>query len=72
MARGRKPKQDAKRAHIVVRFQEDELNAIKDYSGKQGKPISTFIRDTILDYLESLNVPTTKVQDNPNQLRIPD
>ena len=72
MARGRKPKEDAKRSHIVVRFQQTELNAIRDYSKRQGKPISTFIRDVALQYLESMNVPTTKAEDNPNQLRIPD
>jgi hypothetical protein len=72
MARGRKPKQDAKRKLIVVRFQDEEFNAVQDYASKQGQPISTFIREVVLNHLESLNVPTAKVQDNPNQLRIPD
>ena len=44
MARGRKPTRDAKRANIVVRFQADELNAIKDYGKREGKPASTLIR----------------------------
>jgi len=72
MARGRKPTSDAKRSNIVVRFQESELNAIKKYAKGIDKPVSTLIRDITLEYLEAKNVPTSIVQDNPNQLRIPD
>jgi hypothetical protein len=70
MARGRKPQRDAKRKLIVVRFQQDEFNAVEDYAKRQGKPISTFIREVTLQHLESLNIPTTLSPDNPNQLRI--
>ncbi len=70
MPRGRKPIPNAKHAHIVVRFQDVELNAIRDYANKQGQPISTFIREVTLQHLESLNVPTTLAPDNPNQLKI--
>ena len=70
MPRGRKPIPNAKHAHIVVRFQDVELNAIRDHANKQGQPISTFIRSATLQYLESINVPTTLSPDNPNQLRI--
>ena len=70
MARGRKPQRDAKRKLIVVRFQDEEFNAIEDYAKRQGKPISTFIREVTLQHLESMNVPTTLSPENPNQLRI--
>jgi hypothetical protein len=70
MARGRKPQRDAKRKLIVVRFQQDEFNAVEDYAKRQGKPISTFIREVTLQHLESMNVPTTLSPENPNQLRI--
>ena len=70
MARGRKPQRDAKRKLIVVRFQQDEFNAVEDYAKRQGKPISTFIRELTLQHLESMNVPTTLSPNDPNQLRI--
>tara|TARA_R110000868_G_scaffold375150_1_gene639632 strand:+ start:617 stop:841 length:225 start_codon:yes stop_codon:yes gene_type:complete len=70
MARGPKPKMDAKRSNVIVRFQETELNAIRDYAKRQGKPISTFIREVALQHLESLNIPTTLSADDPNQLKI--
>jgi len=70
MARGRKPTRDAKRVVIVTRFQADELTAIKRYSESQGKPVSTFIRETIIAHLESQNVPTSIPQNDPNQLKI--
>ena len=67
---GRKPKQDAKRKLVVIRLQEVEFNAIQDFASTLDLPISTFIRETILNHLESLNVPTVKYPDNPNQLKI--
>ena len=70
MARGRKPQRDAKRKLIVVRFQQDEFNAVEDYAKRQGKPISTFIREVTIQHLESMNVPTTLSPNDPNQLRI--
>ena len=72
MARGRKPQRDAKRKLIVVRFQQDEFNAVQDYANRIGKPISTFIRELTIQHLESVNAPTTKVQDDPNQLQLTD
>jgi len=68
--RGRKPQAYAKRKNIVVRFQHVEFNAIKDYASKQGKPISTMIRELTLSYLEAEGVPTSIAPYNPNQLKI--
>jgi hypothetical protein len=70
MARGRKPQRDAKRRILVIRFQQDEFNAVQDYAERQGKPISTFIRELTISHLESLNIPTTLSPNDPNQLRI--
>jgi len=70
MARGRKPIRDAKRAHIVVRFQEIELNAIRHYANQQDKPLSSLIREMTLSYMEAQNVPTSMIDNDPNQLRI--
>ena len=70
--RGRKPQADAKRKLIVTRFQDVEFNAIEKYAKQLGKPVSTLIRELTLSHLESEGVPTSIVQDNPNQLRIPD
>jgi len=70
MARGRKPSRDAKRSNIIVRFQETELNAIREYANQQGKPISTLLREITLGYLEAQNVPTSIAENDPNQLTI--
>jgi hypothetical protein len=70
MPRGRKPQPNAKRANVIVRFQESELNAIREYVNRQDKHISTFIREVTLQHLESLNIPTTLSANDPNQLRI--
>ena len=68
--RGRKPQSDAKRKLVVMRCQDVEFNAIEKYAKQLGKPVSTFIRELTLSHLESEGVPTSIVQDNPNQLRI--
>jgi ABC-type uncharacterized transport system auxiliary subunit len=70
MARGRKPTRDAKRANIVVRFQADELNAIKDYGKREGKPASTLIREIVLNHFEANGIPTQLTVFDPNQLTI--
>jgi hypothetical protein len=68
--RGRKPQSDAKRKLVVMRCQDVEFNAIEKYAKQLGKPVSTFIRELTLSHLESEGVPTSIVQDNPNQLKI--
>jgi hypothetical protein len=70
MSRGRKPSRDAKRKNIIVRFQEGEYNAIKEYAKRLDIPFSTFVRDVVLKHLESQNVPTSIAIDDPNQLTI--
>ena len=70
MAKGRKPQRDAKRKLLVIRFQDEEYNAIQDYAKRQGQPISTFVRELTLNHLESMNVPTTLSVNDPNQLKI--
>jgi hypothetical protein len=70
MAKGRKPQRDAKRKLLVIRFQDEEYNAIEAYAKSQGKPISTFVRELTLNHLESMNVPTTLPSEDPNQLKI--
>ncbi len=70
MRRGRKPSRDAKRKNIIVRFQEGEYNAIREYAKNMDTPFSTFVRDVVLGYLDSKNVPTSIAIDDPNQLTI--
>jgi predicted DNA binding CopG/RHH family protein len=70
MSKGPARKPNAKRKLIIVRLQDVELNAVKDYASKQGKPISTMVRDLLLSHLEAEGVPTSIVMDNPNQLKI--
>jgi len=70
MSKGPPRKPNAKRKLIVVRLQDVELNAVKNYASKQGKPISTMVRDLLLSHLESEGVPTSIAPDNPNQLKI--
>jgi len=70
MARGRKPKQDAKRKLIVVRFQDEEFNAIEKYAKQLGKPVSTLIREITLSHLEAEGHPTSIIETDPNQLKI--
>ena len=70
MARGRKPKQDAKRKLIVVRFQDVEFNAIEKYAKQLGKPVSTLIREIMLSHLEAEGHPTSIIETDPNQLKI--
>jgi hypothetical protein len=70
MPKGPPRKPNAKRKLIIVRLQDVELNAVKDYASKQGKPISTMVRDLLLSHLEAEGVPTSIAIDNPNQLKI--
>jgi hypothetical protein len=70
MAKGRKPSRDAKRAHVVVRFQEVELNAIRHHANQLDKPISTTIRDIVLNYFEANGITTQLPTEDPNQLKI--
>ena len=70
MARGRKPTRDAKRATLVIRFQDSELNAIKHQAKAKGVPASTYIRDVLLNHFEVEGVPTELTIDDPNQLKI--
>ena len=67
---GPKPKLNAKRKMIMVRLQEVELNAVKSYASKQGKSISTMVRDILLNHMESEGVPTSILPEDPNQLKI--
>jgi predicted DNA binding CopG/RHH family protein len=59
--RGRKPQADARRKLVIMRLQQEEFIAIQGYAKTQGKPISTFIRDVTLQYLELMNVPTNTI-----------
>jgi hypothetical protein len=70
MARGRKPTLDAKRANLVVRFQAEELNAIKKQAKSVGKPASVLIREIVLNHFEVNGIPTELPIDDPNQLKI--
>lgn len=56
--RGRKPQKDAKRATLVIRFQDSELNAIKHQAKSEGIPVSTYIRNVLLNHFESEGIPT--------------
>jgi predicted DNA binding CopG/RHH family protein len=61
---------NAKRANLVVRFQDEEVNAIKDYASKQDKPMSVLIRDVMLSHMKAEGVPTSILPEDPDQLKI--
>ena len=54
----------------MVRLQEVELNAVKSYAAKEGKSMSTMVRDILLNHMESEGVPTSMLPEDPNQLKI--
>jgi len=68
--RGRKPQANAKRKLIVVRFQDVEFNAVQKYAKQLDKPISTLVRDVLLAHMEAEGIPTSIIEDDPNQLKI--
>lgn len=70
MARGPKPKIDAKRKTVVVRYEDSEYEAIKVYAAQLGITPSALIRKAVKGYLESHNAPTSVTKVDPNQLRI--
>jgi hypothetical protein len=70
MAKGRKPILNAKRANLVVRFQDEELNAIKKQAKSVGKPTSVLIREIVLNHFEVNGIPTKLPSEDPNQLKI--
>ena len=63
---------NAKRANLVVRFQDEELNAIKKQAKSVGKPSSVLIREIVLNHFEVNGIPTSVTSEDPNQLRITD
>ena len=70
MARGPKPRMDAKRKSVVVRYQESEYEAVKVYAAQMGVTPSELMRKAVKGYLESHNAPTSVTIQDPNQLRI--
>jgi predicted DNA binding CopG/RHH family protein len=64
--------ENAKRANLVVRFQNEELNAIKKQAKSVGKPSSVFIREIVLNHFEVNGIPTKLPSEDPNQLKITD
>lgn len=70
MARGRKPINNPKSSNIVVRFKESELKAIKHQAKAKDLPVSTFIREIVLNHFEVNGLPTELIDNDPNQLRI--
>ena len=70
MAKGPKPRLDAKRANLVVRFQESELNAIKKHAKSISKPASVLLREIVLNHFEANGIPTQLAIEDPNQLKI--
>lgn len=70
MARGPKPRMDAKRKSVVVRYEDSEYEAVKVYAAQLGITPSALIRKAVKTYLEQNNAPTSVTIQDPNQLRI--
>jgi hypothetical protein len=70
MARGPKPKIDAKRSVVNVRYERSEYEAVKAYAAQIGIAPSALIRKAVKVYLENHNAPTSVAIQDPNQLRI--
>ena len=70
MARGPKPKIDAKRRIVMVRYEDSEHDAIKTYASKKGFTVASLVREAVKTYLEQNNAPTSVTIQDPNQLRI--